>query len=82
MPYMINQDFILVTLDVRALYTNILNHEGIEAVKETLNNQSSKVIGTRVIFKFLYLILSLLATISQNGQTHLNNFADELFECV
>ena len=82
MPYMINQDFILVTLDVRALYTNILNHEGIEAVKETLNNQSSKVIGTRVIFKFLYLMLSLLATISQNGQMHSNNFADELFECV
>ena len=29
------------TLDVRTLYTNIPNHEGIEAVKETLDNQTS-----------------------------------------
>ena len=33
----INKHTILVTLDVKSLYTNILNHEGIEAVKRALN---------------------------------------------
>ena len=37
-----SKDSILVTLDVKALYTNIPNYEGIEAVKETLNNQAKK----------------------------------------
>ena len=50
---------ILVTMDSKALYTNILNHEDIEAVKETLNNQAKKPIATLVIMKFLYLILTL-----------------------
>ena len=44
---------------MKALYTNIPNHEGIEAVKKTLNNQAKKPIATRVIIKFLYLILTL-----------------------
>ena len=46
-------------MDVKALYTNIPNHEVIEAVKETLNNQAKKPIATRVIIKLLYLILTL-----------------------
>ena len=46
-------------MDSKALYTNILNHEDIEAVKETLNNQAKKPIATRVIIKFLYPILTL-----------------------
>ena len=50
-----SKDFILVTLDVKSLYTNIPNHEGIE----TLNNQAKKPIATRVIIKFLYLLLTL-----------------------
>ena len=54
-----SKDSILVTLDVKALYTHISNHEGIETVKETLNNQAKKPIATRVIIKFLYLILTL-----------------------
>ena len=49
----ISIDSILVTLDVKTLYSNIPNHEGIEAVKETLNNQAKKPIATRVIIKFL-----------------------------
>ena len=46
-------------MDVKALYTNIPNHEGIAAVKETLNNQVKKPIALQVIIKLLYLILTL-----------------------
>ena len=53
----ISKDSILVTLDVKALYTNIPNHEDIEAVKETFNNQAKKPIATRIIINFLDLIL-------------------------
>ena len=55
----ISKDSILVTLDVKALYTNIPNHEDIEAVKETFNNQAKKPIATRIIINFLDLILTL-----------------------
>ena len=54
-----SKDTTLVTLDVKALYTNIPNYEGIEAVKETLNNQAKRPISTQVIIKFLYLILTM-----------------------
>ena len=47
---------ILVTMDVRSLYTNIPNKEGIEAVETTLKRKS---IGTRVISTFLRLVLTL-----------------------
>ena len=46
-------------LDVKSLYTNILNHERIEAVKSALNSVSQKSIGMKVIIKFLFLILTL-----------------------
>ena len=46
-------------MNVKALYTNIPNHEGIEAVKETLNKQAKKPIAARVVIKFLYLTLTL-----------------------
>ena len=55
----INKDTILVTLDVKSLYTNIPNHEGIEAVKSALNSASQKPITTKVILKILFLILTL-----------------------
>lgn len=48
---------ILVTLNVRRLYTNILNHR--KSMKKTLNNQTTKPIATRKITKFLHLILTL-----------------------
>ena len=54
-----SKDSILVSLDVKALYTYIPNHEGIETVKETLNNQAKKPIATQVIIKFLTLKLTL-----------------------
>ena len=50
---------ILVTLDVKSLYTNIPNHEWIEAVKRALNSVSQKTIATKVIIRFLFLILTL-----------------------
>ena len=54
-----NKDTILVTLDVKSLYTNIPNHEGTEAVKSALNSVSQKPIATKVIIKFLFLTLTL-----------------------
>ena len=50
---------VLVTLDAKALYTKIPNHDGIEAVKEATNNQAKKPITARVIIKFLCLKLTL-----------------------
>ena len=40
MKQKINKGTILVTLNVKSLYTNIPNHEGIEAVKSALNSIS------------------------------------------
>lgn len=53
-----DKDTILVTLDVKSLYTNIPNQEGIEAVKSTLY-QSDKRSMAPVITSFLWLILTL-----------------------
>ena len=44
-----SKDSILVTLDVKVLYTDTPNHEGMEAVKETINNQATKPMATQVI---------------------------------
>ena len=57
----------LVTMDVRALYTNIPNAEGISAVKRAFDNYSKKTTSTKVITTFLALILTL------------NNF---VFDCI
>ena len=45
-------------MDVRSLYTNIPNNEGIQAVREKLNDSPSRL-PSRVITTFLMLILSL-----------------------
>ena len=47
---------ILVTMDVRSLYTNIPNKEGIEAVETTFKRKN---IGTTIISTFLRLVLTL-----------------------
>ena len=49
---------ILVTMDVKSLYTNIPNHEGIDAVRSLLT-QSDKQSQIPVITSFLWLILTL-----------------------
>ena len=52
-----SKDSYLVTLDVRSLYTNIPNDEGIKVIKDLLQQKQSKL--TTVITAFLWLILTL-----------------------
>ena len=46
-------------LDVKSIYANIPNHEGISSIKSTLNFVSQKRIATKVIIRFLFLISTL-----------------------
>ena len=55
----IPEDSLLVTLDVKSLYTSIPNNEGIKAVKEAYEKHPSKTVSTKVIITFLSLILTL-----------------------
>ena len=55
----ITKETFLVTLDVKSVYTNIPNYEGIQAAKEALNSVPKKPIVTKVIIKFLFLIFRL-----------------------
>ena len=48
-------DFLLVTLDVKSLYTNIPNNEGIKAEREAYANHPNKTVATKVIKTFLGL---------------------------
>ncbi len=50
---------ILVTMDVASLYTNIPHNEGINAVAQSLEGNDQSTCSTRVIVKFLSLILNL-----------------------
>ena len=43
------QKNLLVTLDVKSLYTNIPNNEGIKAVTEAYNKYLSKIVSPKVI---------------------------------
>ena len=53
------ENSLLVTLDVKSLYTNIPNNEGIKAVKEAYDKHPNKTVLTKVITTFLSLILTL-----------------------
>ena len=46
-------------MDIVTLYTNILHKEGMNVVAKTLEIEDTKTIPTRVIVKFLSLILNL-----------------------
>ena len=50
---------ILVTMNVRSLYTNITNNEGIAATKKRYDSYSHKTLPTKIITTFLALILTL-----------------------
>ena len=60
---------ILVSMDVRSLYTNIPNEEGIRAVRNALNASPTRL-PTRIITTLLFLILTLNNSIF-NGIHHL-----------
>ena len=49
----------LVTMDVKALYTNILNNEGLQALKEAMDKKQHKSVATTVIVTLMSLILTL-----------------------
>ena len=55
----IPQESLLVTLDVKSLYANIPNNEGITAVNESYDKYKEKAVSTKVIITFLSLILTL-----------------------
>ena len=50
---------ILVSMDVRSLYTRIQNNEGIVATKKRYDSYSHKTLPTKTITTFLALILTL-----------------------
>ena len=54
----IEQTF-FVTLALKSLYTSVPNHEGVEAAKEALNSVPKKPIATKVIIRFLFLVITL-----------------------
>ena len=49
----------LVSMDLRSLYTSILNSEVIKVVKTSLDNFPRRIVATKVITTFLSLILTL-----------------------
>ena len=53
------KDAILVSLDVKALYTSIPNSEGIATVKRAYDKYQQKTVATKVLTTFLALILTL-----------------------
>ena len=55
----IPQGSLLVTLDVKSLYANIPNNEGITAVNESYDKYKEKAVSIKVIITFLSLILTL-----------------------
>ena len=52
-------NLILVATDVRSLYTSITNNEGIAATKKRCDSYIHKTIPTKIITKFLAVILTL-----------------------
>ena len=55
----VSKNSYLVTMDMRSLYTNIPNTEGISAVKRGFDKYSKKTTSAKVITTFLALIFPL-----------------------
>ena len=55
----LQKDSFLITMDIASLYTNIPHNEGINSVTHSLEENKTLSISTRVIVKFLSLILNL-----------------------
>ena len=51
-----------MAFDVKSLYTNIPNNEGIKAVREACDKHPSKKVSIKVIITFYGLILTLYST--------------------
>ena len=54
----VSENDILVTMDVRSLYTYIPNEEGIQTARDALNASATRL-PTRIITTLLFLILTL-----------------------
>ena len=50
----IQNDCLLVTLDVKSLYTNIPNNEGIKTVREAYDNHPNKTVATQLEKQHIY----------------------------
>ena len=61
LPEELPDNTIMVTMDVRSLYTNVPNNEGIDAVKHYLRRRNKPGDGVlaKILTKFLLLILTL-----------------------
>ena len=57
--FKVPENSFLVTIDVKALYMNIPNNEGIATVKQKHESYRNKTVATKVITSFLPLILTL-----------------------
>ena len=53
------KDAVLISLDVKAVYTSIPNSEGITALKRAYDKYQQKTVATKVLTTFLALILTL-----------------------
>ena len=53
----IPEDAILVTMDVKALYSNIVNSEGLTNLEDSFNRRPIQEQGTNVIITLMQLIL-------------------------
>ena len=65
------KDTILVTLDVRSLYTNIPNNEGLDAIKTYFRNRAAT--GDRILSKVICTFLTLILTLNNfvfNGENY------------
>ena len=62
LPECPKEETILVTLDVRSLYTNIPNNEGLEAIKSYFRSRAAP--GDQILSKVICIFLTLILTLN------------------